>query len=90
MRRRQKLMATAVPVSPSALSYSRSSSKGLSSTVSRDTSWLVHSEPGTGTRPVPPSARAWGCQGRTTPVSSRWCCRGASGRFTPTSCSDVT
>jgi hypothetical protein len=34
MRRRQKLMATAAPVSPSALSYCRLSSKGLSSWVS--------------------------------------------------------
>jgi hypothetical protein len=48
----QKLMATVTPVSPSALSYSRSSSKGLSSSVSRDASWLVHSGPETGTRPI--------------------------------------
>jgi hypothetical protein len=34
MRWRQKLMATTVPVSPSALSCCRSSSKGLSSWVS--------------------------------------------------------
>jgi hypothetical protein len=34
MRRRQKLMATAAPVSPSALSCSRSSNKGCSSSVS--------------------------------------------------------
>jgi hypothetical protein len=45
-------MATVTPVSPSALSYSRSSSKGLSSSVSRDASWLVHSGPETGTRPI--------------------------------------
>jgi hypothetical protein len=45
-------MATAASVSLSALSYSRSSSKGLSSSVSRVASWLVHSRPGTGTRPV--------------------------------------
>jgi hypothetical protein len=52
MRRQQKLMATAAPVSPSSLSCSRSSNKGLSSSVSRDASWLVHSGPGTRTRPV--------------------------------------
>jgi hypothetical protein len=52
MRRRQKLMATVAPVSPFALSCSRSSSKGLSSSVSRFTSWLVHSRPGAGICPV--------------------------------------
>jgi hypothetical protein len=52
MRRRQKLMLTAAPVSPSALSCSRSSSKGCSSSVSRDASWLVHSEYGTRVHPV--------------------------------------
>jgi hypothetical protein len=50
--RRQKLMATVALVSPSALSCSRSSSKGLSSSVSRVASWLVHYGPGIGTRPV--------------------------------------
>jgi hypothetical protein len=52
MRRRQKLMATTALVSPSALSCSRSSNKGLNSSVSHVASWLVHFGPGTGTRPV--------------------------------------
>jgi hypothetical protein len=47
-------MATAAPVSPSALSCSRSSSKGCSSSVFRDASWLVHSGYGTGVRPFSP------------------------------------
>jgi hypothetical protein len=38
MRWRQKLMATTAPVSPSTLSYSRSSNRGCSSSVSRDAS----------------------------------------------------
>jgi hypothetical protein len=54
MRRRQKLMATAEPVNPFALSYSRSSSNGLSSRVSGITSWLVHSGPTTEICPVLP------------------------------------
>jgi hypothetical protein len=54
MSRRRKLIATAAPVSPSVLSCSRSSSKGLSSSVSRIASWLVHSGPEIGTRPVLP------------------------------------
>jgi hypothetical protein len=41
-----------MPVSPSALSCCRSSSKGLSSLVSSVASWLVHSKPTTGTLPV--------------------------------------
>jgi hypothetical protein len=41
-------MATAASVSPSALSCSRSSSKGLSSSVSRVASWLVYSGPRAG------------------------------------------
>jgi hypothetical protein len=52
MRQRQKLMATAAPASPSALSYSTSSSKGCSSSVSRDANWLVHSGYETDVRPV--------------------------------------
>jgi hypothetical protein len=52
MRRRQKLMATVAPVSPFALSFSRSSSKGFNSWVSSVASWLVHSGPTTGTRLV--------------------------------------
>jgi hypothetical protein len=52
MRRRQKLMATTAPVSPSALSCSRSSNKGCSSSVPRNASWLVHSRYGTGADPV--------------------------------------
>jgi hypothetical protein len=39
------LMATVAPVSPSVLSFSSSSSKGLSSRVSSIASWLVHSRP---------------------------------------------
>jgi hypothetical protein len=59
MRWRQKLMATTVPVSPSALSCSSSFSKGLSSSVSRVASWLVHSGPREGICPVlSPSADA--------------------------------
>jgi hypothetical protein len=45
-------MATTALVIPSALSCSRSSSKGLSSSVSRVASWLVLFGPGTGVRPV--------------------------------------
>jgi hypothetical protein len=52
MRRREKLMATAMPVSPSALSCSRSSSKGFNSWLSSVASWLVYSGPTTETRPV--------------------------------------
>jgi hypothetical protein len=52
MRQWQKLMATVAPVIPSALSCCRSSSKGLSSWVSSVASWLVHSGPTTGIRPV--------------------------------------
>jgi hypothetical protein len=54
MRWRQKLMATTTPVSTSTLSCSRPSSKGLSSSVSRDASWLVHSGTGPASAPFSP------------------------------------
>jgi hypothetical protein len=60
MRRWQKLMATAAPVNPSALTCSRSTSRGCNSSVSRGASWLVHSGYRTRAHPVLSSSAGLG------------------------------
>jgi hypothetical protein len=52
MSRRQKLIATAPSVNPSAFSCSRSSNKACSSSMPCDANWLVHFGYETGAHPV--------------------------------------